>query len=74
METQSNPQIEQNADRLDPPPGFTVVRGPDSRDYLVPDYMVPSLQLAFAAQDNRRKLEADAAAAGVSPRLPWSFT
>jgi hypothetical protein len=54
-------------DRLDPPAGFTVFQASDGRDYLVPDFMVSSVQVALRVQESRGKLNVDAAAKGVRP-------
>ena len=54
-----------NLPAMDPPPGFSVVRGNDGRDYLVPSYMVPAIEVALAAARHWQELRVDGAARGV---------
>jgi hypothetical protein len=49
-----------------PPPGFTLVKTPGGHQYLVPDYMVPTLELELERVSARSTLQADQAAPGVS--------
>jgi hypothetical protein len=49
-----------------PPPGFTLVKTPGDHKYLVPDYMVPTLQLELERVKSRAAVQADQASPGVS--------
>ena len=59
-------QTSAQANQFDVPAGFTVFQGPDSQNYLVQDYMVPSIKQALMVQANHKKLWANSAAMGVS--------
>jgi hypothetical protein len=53
-------------DRSAIPRGYCLITGPDNRDYLLPDFMVPEIQFAWECDKARTLLGADAAARGVS--------
>jgi hypothetical protein len=65
---QSNPPDMASAPHTEsapPPAGYSLLIGPDNRQYLVPTFLVPSTQLAFDAQKARDDLNTDAARGGV---------
>ena len=59
-------QTSAQANQFDVPAGFTVFRGPDSQNYLLQDYMVPSIKWALMVQADCWELWGDSAATGVS--------
>ena len=48
------------------PAGYTIGTAPDGKEYLVPSYMVPALDQAFASYQHKINLGVPAAAGGVS--------
>jgi hypothetical protein len=48
------------------PQGFTTGTGPDGKDYLVPQYLVPSLNHAFASYRTKSEVGVQNAQPGVS--------
>ena len=54
------------------PPGYAVGTTPDGLPYMVPDFMVPALGLAFEAYHKKLEIGVPAAVGGVSiVRLRW---
>ena len=47
------------------PQGFSLVTGPDNREYLVPDFLAADLQSAWERERTRELIGADVAARGV---------
>ena len=52
------------------PDGFTIGTGPDGQQYLVPQFMMPALDQAFAAYQHKMDLDVSKAEGGVS--LPFN--
>ena len=48
------------------PDGFTIGTGPDGKKYLVPQFMVPALDQAFAAYQTKLELGVSKEQGGVS--------
>ncbi|KAH9478279.1 hypothetical protein JR316_0008732 [Psilocybe cubensis] len=55
-----------NTVKYDLPDGYIFVLGPDDRDYIVPEFMVPSLEQAFAIQRTKSNIGV-AKASGIDP-------
>ncbi len=55
------------------PDGYTVGTRPDGQKYLVPQYMVPALDHAFASYRNKAELKVSDASGGVSEYLASSM-
>lgn len=60
MPTQTSPQF---LSKL--PPGYSVGRGPDGVQYIVPNYLVPATDLALRSQQQKSILNVHLAAGGV---------
>lgn len=48
------------------PPGFTFLRGPDDREYLVPDFYAGETMFAWEHNEMKELLEVDSASRAVS--------
>jgi hypothetical protein len=56
MASTSSPQPQLDNEWI--PEGFVVIKGPDSRRYIVPEFMLPSMQQQFDGDQNKIDLEA----------------
>lgn len=55
------------------PRGFTVINGPDSRPYVVPDFLVEWTNHAWETEGMRDSVESELADRGVSSAIHWSL-
>lgn len=69
MKTHTQPGQSSSTTICDIPDGFTTRTGPDGQRYLVPVFMVPALDQAFALYRTKAELGVCNAPAGVSLRF-----